>query len=130
MGATIGINTMLLLGSVAFITERAISKKGVTWVRAGLNIMNVSLLIFWLSLIGAGIIRSLGIYNGEYFAVIARNLTPYLEVFSTAGVILAIGTIVTSSVFVKALLHKQAHKKTAGKHQPLYEKQSVISSEI
>ncbi|MBM6498180.1 cbb3-type cytochrome c oxidase subunit I [Flavobacterium macrobrachii] len=57
MGTTIGINTMILLSSIAFIIEYEnkftfISEKR---IRNGIKIFNISFLLFWVSLLLMGI---------------------------------------------------------------------------
>lgn len=108
MGATIGINTMLLLGSVAFITEENMASKQLSLIGLGLKTMNISLFIFWVSLLAAGIIRSSGTLRGVYFAQIAADMTPYLRLFSTSGLTLAIGATTVIVIFLKALLKGEA----------------------
>jgi nitric oxide reductase subunit B len=108
MGATIGINTMLLLGCVAFIIEGQLSLKQIALSRFGMNTMNISLLIFWAMLITTGLIRAWGTYRGEYFAIIAERTTNYLKIFSVAGFTLAAGTFTIIYLFIKALIQRDA----------------------
>lgn len=91
MGATIGINTTLLLASVTFIFEGTLKQGQSRYIHAGLRVMNVSLLVFWLSLIGAGIMRSAGMQQHAYFSAISARLLPFLRVFSASGVFLVVG---------------------------------------
>jgi nitric oxide reductase subunit B len=108
MGATIGINTMLLLGSVAFIFEKALRKRTARTVYAGLRIMNVSLLVFWLSLVFAGIVRSVSMQQHEYFSIISVRLLPFLRIFSVSAVFLVFGISLIVVNFLRVItLHKK-----------------------
>jgi nitric oxide reductase subunit B len=93
MGTTIGINTMILLASVYFIVEE---KFGLEWnsrlivpVRAGFWLANGSLLVFFTSLVAAGLGR--GTYAGDSFFEMTQSITPYLLVFAGSGLGLMVG---------------------------------------
>lgn len=91
MGATIGINTMLLL---AYISDIFHSKgKDVGTVRKGYWIFNISLLVFWLVLIIAGFIKSYWQFNDpDYvYAEMMASLKPYFHIFLLSGCTLIIG---------------------------------------
>lgn len=95
MGATIGINTMILLGSVFFIfSQRAndILKKNKKIIDWGFWIVQVSLAIFWLMLIIAGARKGYLTYFSDLnFNDVMKNISPYLLVFSFAGIGLLAG---------------------------------------
>lgn len=103
MGATIGINTMLLLGSIAFILEQKAAILSHKYIVTGLRLTNLSLLVFWCSLIATGIIRSYDTFRNTYFAVTTARLQPYLKIFSAAGVFLVAGMAMICFNFLKAL---------------------------
>ena len=93
MGTTIGINTMILLASVFFTIEE---KLGLEWdnriivpVRAGFWLANVSLAVFFTSLLTAGLGR--GTYSGDSFAEMTDSIAPFLLVFAGSGVFLMVG---------------------------------------
>ncbi|MBK5286762.1 MAG: cbb3-type cytochrome c oxidase subunit I [Bacteroidia bacterium] len=96
MGTTIGINTMILLASVFFIVteknqELAVRNKKV--IASGFRITQIFLLLFWLSLIAAGMRKG---YLSYYFPEITFNemmssVRNYLIVFAAAGVFLTAG---------------------------------------
>jgi nitric oxide reductase subunit B len=93
MGTTIGINTMILLASVFFTIEE---KLGLAWenrivapVRAGFWLANVSLAVFFTSLLAAGLGR--GTYSGGSFAEMTDSIEPFLLVFAGSGVCLMVG---------------------------------------
>lgn len=62
MGTTIGINTTILLASVLFIVNQIKPDFNLSSVKKGFRIFNVSLLLFWLSLLVAGVKRSHWMY--------------------------------------------------------------------
>lgn len=62
MGTTIGINTTILLASVLFIVNQIKPDFNLSSVKKGFRIFNISLLLFWLSLLVAGVKRSHWMY--------------------------------------------------------------------
>jgi nitric oxide reductase subunit B len=95
MGTTIGINSFILMGSVYYIAFRNKNKSrqkraGTTlW---GLRITHVSLLVFWFSLITAGVTKGYFQIQTELpFREIMDKLTPLFILFSVAGVGVLIG---------------------------------------
>lgn len=98
MGTTIGINTMILLGSIAYILKMDAggSKKLRMDIKAGYWLSQISLLVFWLALIIAGIIKG---YQMQvlHVTVFSQMMAPVLEVlkiFLYSGITLAIGITV------------------------------------
>ena len=92
MGATIGINSAILLASVFFIISM---EKG--WVRnskgkflsAAFVLFNISLVLFWLSLLAAGYYKSIKISPGSgNFIPVMSDLKQVFEVFVFAGFLL------------------------------------------
>ncbi len=90
MGATIGINTFLLL-SLGFdilykgkLNQIQKSPKLPYWI------LNISLLIFWLSLIAAGILKAKWQMTPQpgAFSSMMRELKPYFIVFFISGITL------------------------------------------
>lgn len=98
MGATIGINTIILLASSYFIFSKKnetifISNKKI--INTGFWMMNISLLIFWLSLLTAGIIKGIETTPGSTanFHEIIHDQTIYFDVFTISGIGVFIGLI-------------------------------------
>ncbi|HJV20025.1 MAG TPA: cbb3-type cytochrome c oxidase subunit I [Sediminibacterium sp.] len=102
MGTTIGINTMLLLAIVTDILfpKQPGSRNGNT----GFWLANISLLIFWLSLIIAGIWKArwqMSI-NPLPFSSMMQQLRPFFMVFLISGTTLAAGIgMILFSLFKK-----------------------------
>lgn len=98
MGATIGINTMLLLASLFFIAE----KEGTQFennkkkINTGFWILNSSLLVFWLALIGAGIAKAVETQSQTAFSVMMGKLLPYFYSFTAAGAGIFLGILLIS----------------------------------
>lgn len=81
MGATIGINTTLLLASCYFIFNIQFSKIGF-WL------FHISLLVFWISLIGAGITKAMEEnhpYSINNFYALMAKLSPFFKTISISG---------------------------------------------
>lgn len=95
MGATIGINTFLLLAIVIDMFNDScirVEKYKAIIIR-GYWIVNISLLVFWLSLIGAGIEKSMWQMSKLQisYSIMMQNLSPYFIAFFISGFFLAIG---------------------------------------
>lgn len=93
MGATIGINTMILLASVFFMIEEnsgpELARRHNAPVGAGFWLTNLSLFFFLTSLVAAGISR--GTSGGEAFADMMMDIEPYLLAFAGFGIGLVLG---------------------------------------
>jgi nitric oxide reductase subunit B len=107
MGTTIGINTMILLATIGYILkiDKATSKQK-EYIRKGTSIANLSLILFWLSLIVAGVLKgyrtvALQMTNFQEMMVPVMKV---LHVFSFAGVFLLIGLGMVALQFLKILL--------------------------
>ena len=97
MGATIGINSFLLLAFAFDIlndTCRSFDPYKKLFNR-GYWVANISLLIFWLSLIGAGILKAQWQMSvrPEPFSSMMLGLRPFFTVFFVSGLLLLTGFI-------------------------------------
>lgn len=94
MGTTIGINSMLLMAFVydIFGNKKRLSIKSKLF-NSGFIIANASLMLFWLSLIGAGLVRAAWQMDAKQtvFNYMMSLLTPFFICFSISGIALAIG---------------------------------------
>lgn len=106
MGATIGINTMLLLafafeiiggGSVCGSKQRSIIKWGY-WL------MNCSLFVFWTALIVAGFLKSYWEFRQPDlpFGLMMISLKPWFHLFYFSGVVLATGFVMVVYPLLKS----------------------------
>ena len=94
MGTTIGINSMLLMAFVYDIiggNKQLLVKPKL--FKSGYIIINASLMIFWLSLIIAGVLRAAWQMDHQKgpFSGMMSMLTPFFISFSISGITLAIG---------------------------------------
>lgn len=111
MGATIGINTMILLGSFSYILGIDRLKERTKKI-IGTNywISQFSLGAFWLSLIAAGVIkgyRSTAL-NMTSFQEIMKPVMPVLKIFSLAGIGLVIGMGTITVIYIyQAVIFKE-----------------------
>lgn len=94
MGATIGINTMLLLASVFYIIQDkkpgALSNRK-RIIGPGILITNIALLVFWISLLGSGIAKITGKQSNEAFYNIMQKSQSWFKLFTYSGVIILLG---------------------------------------
>jgi len=91
MGATIGINSFLLM-AFAFDIFNIHNPKDTRQVTTGLYAALISLFIFWISLIIAGIIKSdwQMHHPDEPFSLMMKSLRPFFIGFLISGIALAI----------------------------------------
>ena len=95
MGATIGINTFLLL-AIAHDILKDTCRTVVShekWLARGFWTANISLFFFWASLITAGVIKASWQMNSPQipFGEMMRQLRPFFSVFVISGVALMAG---------------------------------------
>ncbi len=108
MGTTIGINTFLLL-SFAFdmLHDSDVQMKPSAFVliRFGFWITNISLLVFWLSLIFAGIAKAHWQMSAERtaFNTMMEQLRPYFDTVLNAGIVMIVGFLLMLYPLVKNL---------------------------
>lgn len=89
MGATIGINSFLLL-AIAFdiLQDTCVPlSRNIKWLNRGYFTANISLFIFWLSLIVAGILKAKWQMSDAKvpFSTMMIQLRPYFTIFFIAG---------------------------------------------
>jgi nitric oxide reductase subunit B len=116
MGATIGINTTILLAAGFYIYYK--EKKLVTLqltkrIKRTLLVFNISLFFFWVSLIGSGIMKAEGIADHKLFYDIMQQLQPWFRVFSISGFVLTGSIIVLAAPLVRQFFNSLIHPKTA-----------------
>lgn len=110
MGATIGINTLILLASAYFLAI-TIYQKSVTskLFNTGYWLTNISLLVFWISLLGAGIVKSLQAKHpfsiDPYEKYLEQSLS-WFRTFSISGFTLLIGLSILSMPLLRILINK------------------------
>ena len=110
MGATIGINTMLLFASLFYVLEQKRPeglRKNRRWITSGATVTNLSLLVFWFSLVGSGAVKIAGQLRNEAFAQIMKTSEPLFRVFTFSGVVILLGLTMVITGALRTLLHKE-----------------------
>lgn len=97
MGATIGINSFLILAfAFDILNNSCVNFNGFkSQFNKAFWVSNISLFVFWLSLIAAGILKSSWLMSAERtpFAAMVYSLKPYFEVFLLSGFFLLSGLL-------------------------------------
>jgi nitric oxide reductase subunit B len=98
MGSTIGINTMILLSSVVFLvgnlSKSPISVKTTKVITWGFWTANISLLVFFTSLVLAGAEKGkMVVENKMSFQEMMQQIVPYMITFACSGIGLFIGLL-------------------------------------
>ncbi len=93
MGATIGINSMILLGALHYMVQQrqpAFSDSNCRIFKTLFYGLNLSLLIFWIALLGAGVEKAILIAQDPYqsYRVVLAAIRPYIMTMVAAGVVL------------------------------------------
>lgn len=114
MGTTIGINTMILFSSFYFIAgitsfSSAASESGK--IKSGFWIANISLLVFWVSLIGSGIVKALEKENVIPFQLMMQKLSPWFRAFTFSGFFLFIGLFLLTIPLMKVIYKKLSREE-------------------
>lgn len=108
MGSTIGINTMILLASCFYILWDAGGRKEHTTsptIRIGYWLINISLAVFWISLILAGSYKGyLLVEEKLQFAAVMEEISSYLQLFAWAGAGILAGIILVVTPLVRGML--------------------------
>jgi len=116
MGTTIGINSMILLGVFSEMLQaerlRATAKR---WLYAGFLLTQGSLLVFWLALIVAGVLKgyrqvALGMQN---FGEVMQPVHTVLHVFALGGLLLLAGFTMMAVPLLQALRLRKGERPAA-----------------
>jgi len=106
MGTTIGINTSILLASVFFILSRQPKLKLNLFVlKRGHLLYRLSLLLFWISLLAAGVRKSHWMYfsTDVLFSSMQQSLSVVYILIFTCGIFLVISFWILAVPILKAL---------------------------
>jgi nitric oxide reductase subunit B len=110
MGTTIGINTTILFSALFFIAHyvRPTLQTDTKWVKRGFVAFNISLFIFFVSLIIAGAKRSYWMYVSKEgsFAEMQDSIVPYYISFFIFGIGIFVSLLIVATPIFKALLQK------------------------
>lgn len=116
MGTTIGINTFILLASVYYIfskRDETMIVRSAKIISIGFWLTNISLLVFWISLLIAGVIKGQETIPGSIanFNEIMDKLKPYLNYFTIAGAGVCLGIYLLIYPLIESFLTKYLLKK-------------------
>ncbi len=103
MGATIGINSMLLLAVIIHQAGQKCEPLNMKRVNFGYYIMNISLGIFVMSLLGAGVGKAIWQMSGSPlpFREMMKGLRPWFLLFFISGITLFAGTMLVAFPLLK-----------------------------
>jgi nitric oxide reductase subunit B len=110
MGATIGINTMLIFASIFYIVHKeqpSLFERIKRSISAGILITNIALLIFWISMLGSGLVKISGQLNNKGFYAIMQDLQPWFRAFAGSGIFLMAGLVLLIIPALKMLTVKK-----------------------
>ncbi|MBK8585937.1 MAG: cbb3-type cytochrome c oxidase subunit I [Bacteroidetes bacterium] len=96
MGSTIGINTMILFASLYYIFERNDGAVKNRKTRIGFFVVNLSLILFWVTLIMSGIVKAMEVENGMAFQKMMLQLQPLFKMLNSAGLGIFVGLFLLS----------------------------------
>ena len=115
MGTTIGINTMILFASVFYIFSEfhEWTKKQLLYIHTGFWLANIPLLIFWLSLIAAGMAKGYfsALTPAHSFQDVMTHVMPWLHIFAWAGVLVMSGLGILAVVVLRVKMPLSAEKE-------------------
>lgn len=123
MGATIGINTFILLAAAYFLTS--VSRQSNQTLKhhklfnIGYWLANISLLIFWVSLLGAGVVKSLQEKHpfsiDPYEKYMQKSLV-WFQTFSFSGLFLTVGIFMLTIPLINTLFKRVRQKTKQPEH--------------
>jgi nitric oxide reductase subunit B len=96
MGATIGINTMLLFGGVFYVIKKLkpeVFQSTRKLASRGAAITNIALVFFWTSLIGSGMIKIFSRLDNEPFYKMLQRSAPMFKLFAVSGLFILLGIL-------------------------------------
>ena len=111
MGATIGINTMLIFASVFYIIHKerpVIFERIKKTASIGILVSNIALLAFWISMLGSGLVKIAGQLKNKNFYTIMQDLQPWFRVFTASGIFVMIGLVLLIFSALRILSVKEA----------------------
>ena len=130
MGATIGINTMLLLASVFYFLKnenRPVVLQKKKLINSGIIITNISLLLFWASLLGSGLVKINSTLNKDNFYYLLQKLQPYFKVFTYSGILIFVGLGILVWSALKILAAKKQDRSVTSYQQASISETEFIS---
>lgn len=125
MGSTIGINTLLLFASVFYIIQNerpGLFNRKKRIIQSGLLTTNIALLVFWISLLGSGLVKISGKLKNEAFFQVMQKSQSWFKLFAYSGLLILVGLFI---LIVAALVLIGAKQRTGSFKGP----QEIIPNE-
>jgi nitric oxide reductase subunit B len=112
MGATIGINSFLLMAMIFHILHKGNHQPLSKTFNTGYLTLNISLLVFWIALIGAGVQKAIWAMSEVQvaFGTMMKQSMPWFILFFAGGVGITSGFAL---VMIELLKKKRAIRKPA-----------------
>jgi nitric oxide reductase subunit B len=110
MGATIGINTMLLFGGVFYIIKKLkpeVFQSTRKLASRGAAITNIALVFFWTSLIGSGLIKIFSQLDNEPFYKMLQRSAPMFKLFAVSGLFILLGILMMVVAGVRGVVRRE-----------------------
>lgn len=107
MGTTIGINTTILFTSIVFIISRLNPNNNLVNNKSfnfGYYLYNISLFVFWMTLMLIGVLKTLWTSEAKIFSTIHQDLAPYYMLMIFSGFCLFISLIILIFPMLRRLL--------------------------
>jgi nitric oxide reductase subunit B len=107
MGTTIGINTTILFTSIVFIISRLNPNNNLVKNKSfnfGYYLYNISLFVFWMTLMFIGVLKTLWTSEAKIFSTIHQDLAPYYMLMIFSGFCLFISLIILIFPMLRRLL--------------------------
>ncbi len=101
---------MLLFASVFYILQKKYQdafQQSRKLAGIGILILNISLVIFWASMLGSGLVKIAGKFDNKFFYAIMQDLQPYFKAFTISGVFIFLGLFLIIFSAIKISLAKQ-----------------------
>lgn len=128
MGATIGINTMILFASVFYILQNvnpeALEQKR-KWIGPGILLTNIALVFFWISLLGSGAAMIAGKLNNKTFYEIMQNCQPWFKIFAYSGIVILVGLVMM--IINSFIILRSKNVSTRNKQEALVSSKELVS---
>jgi nitric oxide reductase subunit B len=110
MGATIGINTMLLFGGVFYIIKKLkpeVFQSTRKLASRGAAITNIALVFFWTSLLGSGMIKIFSQLENVPFSKMLQRSAPMFKLFAVSGLFILLGILMMVVAGVRGVSKKE-----------------------
>jgi nitric oxide reductase subunit B len=127
MGATIGINTMLLFGGVFYVIKEQkpmVFAENKKLAARGTSITNIALVFFWISLLGSGLVKISSQLNNLPFYKMMQSCEPMFKLFAVSGFFILLGIAIMVVAAMRSIFTKE---KITSHHVEAIEQEPVLT---